>query len=176
VSGFQLYYSGLCNITDEQNSITAPVQNFMEHYKTAKGETALTSSSFIMLLAFNDTVNSIHDNWPDRNDTLYASFSLGLDLNTVFGCARTTKGVKLSDVTIHQFLEQKHIKMSIVLFQNSLTLNQSTKSTYNNQNVTDAELDVSNGAVTTTVGNDKIFETEFGTKPKYSLYNIIIPA
>lgn len=48
VSGFHLYYSGLSNFTDEQNSITAPVQNFMEHYKTAKGETVLTSSSFIM--------------------------------------------------------------------------------------------------------------------------------
>lgn len=282
VSGFQLYYSGLSNITDEQNSITVPVQNFMEHYKTAKGETVLTSSSFIMLLAFNDTVNSIHDDSPDRNDTLYASFSLGLDINTIFGSdekpalntkttilpmnvssdklrwqwgmkynnltavwwrmytdpsnpryeplpiaittyeeltftyslnidpssgkatlssnyvigrmtnlwliqwlfiipivvhynstgAYTTKGVKLSDETIHQFLTKQHIKMSIVLFQNSLTLNQSTKSTYNNQNVTDAELDVSNGAVTTSISNDKIFETEFGTKKKYSLYNI----
>jgi hypothetical protein len=282
VSGFQLYYSGLSNLTDEQNSITAPVQNFMEHYKTANGETVLTSSSFIMLLAFNDTANSIYPNSPDRNDTLYASFSLGLDLNTVFGSenrpalstrttilpmnvssdklqwqwgmrynnltavwwrmytdpsnpryaplpvaittydeltftynlnidqstgkatlssnyvigrmtnlwliqwliiipvvvhynstgAYTTKGVKLSGETIHQFLTKQQIKMSIVLFQNSLTLNQSTKSTYNNQNVTDAELDVSKGTVTTSVGNDKIFETNFGAKQKYSLYNI----
>lgn len=282
VSGFQLFYSGLCNITDGQKYITAPVQNFMEHYKTAKGETVLTSSSFIMLLAFNDTENSIYPDSPDRNDTLYASFSLGLDLNTVFGSDQkpalntkttilpmnvssdklswewgmkynnlsavwwrthtdpsnpryeplpvaittyeeltftyeltidpvsgkatlnsnyvigrmtnlwliqwlyviplvahfnstgtyTTKGVKFANVTIHQFLEQQHIKMSIVLFQNTLTLNQETASTFNNHNVTDTELDVSNGSVVTTAGNDKIFETAFGTKPKYSLYNI----
>ena len=281
MSGFQLFYSGLCNITDGQNYITAPVQNFMEHYKTTKGETVLTSSSFIMLLAFNDTANSIYPDSPDMNDTLYASFSLGLDLNTVFGSDQkpalntkttilpmnvsadklkwewgmrynnlnavwwrmhtdpsnpryeplpiaittyeeltftykltidpstgkatlssnyvigrmtnlwliqwlilvpvvahfnstgtyTTKGVKLSDLTIHQFLEQQHIKMSIVLFQNSLTLNQQTRSTFNNQNATDAELDVSNGAVVTSAGNEKIFETSFGSKPEYSLYN-----
>ncbi len=281
VSGFQLLYSGLCNITDGQNYITAPVQNFMEHYKTTKGETVLTSSSFIMLLAFNDTANSIYPNSPDRNDTLYASFSLGLDLNTVFGTAQkpalntkttilpmivsadklvwewgmkynnltavwwsmhtdpsnpryeplpvaittyeeltftykltidpvsgkatvssnyvigritnlwliqwvilvpvvvhfnstgayTPRGVKVLDTTVHQFLEQQHIKMSIVLFQNSLTLNQQTKTTFNNQDVANTELDVSNGAIVTSAGNDKIFETSFGTKPKYSLYN-----
>ena len=85
--------------------------------------------------------------------------------------AYTTNGVKLSGETIHQFLTKQQIKMSIVLFQNSLTLNQTTESTYNGQNVADSELDVSDGKITTSVGNDKIFETDFGKKLKYSLFN-----
>jgi hypothetical protein len=34
-----------------------------------------------MLLAFNETANSIYPNSPDQNDALYASFSLGFDLS-----------------------------------------------------------------------------------------------
>jgi hypothetical protein len=80
-------------------------------------------------------------------------------------------GTKIADTTIYQFLEQQHIKMSLVLFQNSLVLDQTTKSTFNNQNVTDAEIDVSNGAITTQAGNEDIFKTDFGTKKTYNLYN-----
>jgi hypothetical protein len=62
--------------------------------------------------------------------------------------------------------------MSIVLFQNSLVLdNIKTQSSYGTQNVTDAELDVSNGAILTKAGNEDIFKTDFGTKPTYQLYN-----
>jgi len=82
-------------------------------------------------------------------------------------------GAKISDETIYQFLERQHIKMSIVLFQNSLVLDHTTtsKSTINNKNVTDAEEDVSNGAISTEAGNEKIFEANFGTKKQYTLYN-----
>jgi len=283
VSGFQLYYSGLVNITAETGALTIPVQSFIEHYKTPNGKDVLTSSSFIMLLAFNDTATSKYPNSPDINDNLYASFSLGLDLTDIYGgntkpalsskteiipltsenndqtwkwgmrytnltaiwwrmwtdplnprfeawpiaittydeltftyelnldptnhqatlTASYTIGrmtnlwlihwlffipvvvhynstgaftpdgqTKLSDETIYKFLDKQHIKMSIVLFQNSLILGDvKTTSSYNNQNVTDAEVSVSNGEISTKAGNEEIFKTDFGTKASYQLYN-----
>ena len=283
VSGFQLYYSGLVNITAGTGALTIPVQSFIEHFKTPNGKDVLTSSSFIMLLAFNDTATSKHPDSPDVNDNLYASFSWGVDLTEIYGDAAkpalsskteiiplessnndltwtwgmkytnltavwlrmfidpananyvalpvaittydeltfnyelnidsqsktatvtasytigrmvnlwviywlfllpvvvhynstgayTLNGkTKISDQTIYQFLDEQHIKMSIVLFQNSLVLdNIKTQSSYGTQNVTDAELDVSNGAILTKAGNEDIFKTDFGTKPTYQLYN-----
>jgi len=281
VGGFQLFFSGLINITAEQGALTIPVQSFLEHYKTPNGKDVLTSSSFIMLLAFNDTASSRYPDSPDIHDNLYASFSLGLDLTSIYGnstkpalsskttitpltpsdgnltwewgmrytnltavwwrifinplnprfevlpvaiatyeeltftykltlnpddnTARLTanyvigrmtnlwlfrwmlvvpivthynstgtyqlNGTKISDETIYQYLERQHIKMSIVLFQNSLVLDYTTESTFNNKDVTDAEEDVSNGAISTEAGNEKIFEANFATKKKYYLYN-----
>ncbi len=283
ISGFQLYYSGLINITAGTGALTIPVQSFIEHYKTPNGNDVLTSSSFIMLLAFNDTDTSKRSDFPDVNDNLYASFSLGLDLTDIYGDeakpALTSKtevipltpsnndltwtwgmrytnltavwwrmftdpanprfealpiaittydeltftyelnidptnhkatltanytigrmvnlwliywlfllpiaahynstgtytlngNTKLSDETIYQFLEKQHIKMSVVLFQNSLVLGETkTQSTYNNQNATDADVDLSSGAMITKAGNDEIFKTDFGTKATYQLYN-----
>jgi hypothetical protein len=278
-SGFQLFYSGLINITAGQGALTIPVQSFLEHYKTPNGKDVLTSSSFIMLLAFNDTATSLHADSPDINDNLYASFSLGFDLANITGTSKpalsskteliplthpddntwewgmrytnltaiwwkmfinplapryealpiaiTTyeelkftyklvlnpdndtatvtsnyvigrmtnlwliwwlflipvvahynatgtyrpNGAKISNQTIYQFLEKQHIKMSIVLFQNSLVLNDVTKSTFNNQNVTDAEVDVSNGAISTESGGETIFKADFGVKNQYKLNN-----
>ena len=284
VSGFQLLYAGLINITTDNATLTIPVQNFLEHYKTQKGKDVLMSSSFITLLAFNDTTSSLYPDSPDRNDNLYASFSLGLNLTEYFKdssrpalSSKTTiipltssadklnwywgmrytnltaiwwrmytdpvrpryekvpiaittyeeltftynltinptdhtatvtanyvigrmtnlwlihwvvfipvvvhynstgaywlNGAKISNETIYQFLEKHHIKMSIVLFQNSLVLNHKTKNRYNinNQNVTDAEVDVSNGVITTSTDDEeKVFEANFGTKKMYNLYN-----
>jgi hypothetical protein len=37
-----------------------------------------------MLMGFNDTANSIHPNSPDKNDTLWASFSFGVNLRQLF--------------------------------------------------------------------------------------------
>jgi hypothetical protein len=285
-SGFQLYYSGLINITAGSGALTIPVQSFIEHYKTPNGQDVLTSSSFIMLLAFNDTGTSKHDDSPDVYDNLYASFSLGLDpaidlnfstpmlhskteitpltpsnnnltwtwgmrytnltavwwrmyinpLNprfdllpiaittydelaftyrldidpnnhkatvsasyvigrmtnlwlffwpTIFlglppivfhynstGTYTPNGKLKLSNETIYQFLTKQGIKMSIVLFQNSLVLGEEkTQSTYGNQNATDTELDVSTGEISTKAGNEEIFKTDFGTKDTYQLYN-----
>jgi hypothetical protein len=283
VSGFQLYYSGLSNITAGEGALTIPVQSFIEHYKTPKGKDVLTSSSFIMLLAFNDTTTSKYPDSPDIRDNLYASFTLGLaNFTDIFGNAdkpalnskteiipltasadklewnwgmrytnltaiwwpmipdplnprftilpiaittydelefrykliiNTTEhtakveasyvigrmtnlwliewhlfrrpdvwhynstgkywlnGTQNSNETIYQFLQDQHIKMSIVLFQNSLVLDYTTESTFDNQNVTDAEVDVSDGAIATEAGNEKIFEANFGTKIQYKLYN-----
>jgi len=86
ISGFQLLYAGLINITTGGATLTIPVQNFLEHYRTQKGKHVLMSSSFITLLAFNDT-GSLYPDSPDKEDNLYASFSLGLDgtnLNSSF--------------------------------------------------------------------------------------------
>ena len=285
MSGFQLYYSGLVNITAGTGALTLPVQSFIEHYKTPNGNDVLTSSSFIMLLAFNDTSTSKHEDSPDVNDNLYASFSLGLeavDLNfstpmlsskteiipltpsnnnltwtwgmrytnltavwwrmwinplnphfdilpiaittydelaftyqldidpnnhkatvsasyvigrmtnlwlffwpTIFlglppivfhfnstGTYTPNGKLKLSNETIYQYLTKQGIKMSIVLFQNSLVLSGvKTQSSYGNQNVTDTELDVSTGEILTKAGNEEIFKTDFGTKATYQLYN-----
>jgi len=289
LSGFQLYYSGLINITaGPEGALTIPVQSFIEHYKTPQGKDVLTSSSFIMLLAFNETLASKYANSPDVNDKLYASFSLGWDITNMTGISRkpdldskatiipltsspdklewnwgmrytnltaiwwlmdidpinpdyernfpvavttydeltfmykltinpadnTAKvtasyvigrmtnlwvvykwvwllfipvpvfahlnstgtyyalnGTRISNETIYQFLERQNIKMSIVLFQNSLVLNYATESTFNNQNVTDAEVNVSSGAISTEAGNERIFEADFGTKKQYKLYN-----
>jgi len=85
VSGFQMLSAGLINITDEENATIIPIQTTMMHYKSRDGlKDVVTASSFVMLMAFNETKNSIIDQWPDKNDTLYASFSLGYDLGELF--------------------------------------------------------------------------------------------
>jgi hypothetical protein len=95
-SGFQLYYSGLINITaGAGGALAIPVQSFIEHYKTPNGKDVLTSSSFIMLLAFNDTDDSRgYDDSPDRYDNLYASFSLGFDLSSITGSSNPAQNSK----------------------------------------------------------------------------------
>jgi hypothetical protein len=84
-SGFQLFYTGLDNITNANRSVSMPMQSFIEHFKTPEGKDIITTSSFVMLLAFKDSSTSLHPNSPDRNDDLYASFSLGVDLSGVLG-------------------------------------------------------------------------------------------
>lgn len=85
VGGFQLFYVGLVNATHNSRFVTIPLQTFFEHYKTPAGKTAVTASSFISLVAFKENSSSIYPNSPDRNDTLYASFSLGFDLPAFAG-------------------------------------------------------------------------------------------
>jgi hypothetical protein len=85
MSGLQMLSAGLLNITDEENATTIPIQTTMMHYKSRDGlKDVVTASSFVMLMAFNETENTIVEQWPDRNDTLYASFSLGYDLGELF--------------------------------------------------------------------------------------------
>ena len=86
VSGMQMVYAGLANITLNQTSLTIPIQTFMMHYKSKDGlNDVVTASSFIMLLAFSEEDGTVFQQSPDRNDTLYASFSLGCDLREYFG-------------------------------------------------------------------------------------------
>ncbi len=88
--GLKMLYAGLCNISlVDQVFITIPMQTFLIHYKTENNSRdALVASSFLMLMGFNDTAESIHPDSPDRNDTLWASFSLGLNLEQWFPDAK----------------------------------------------------------------------------------------
>lgn len=85
VSGLQMLSAGLVNFTDEENSLTIPIQTTMMHYKSKDGlKDIVTASSFVMLMAFNETEDTLFEQSPDRNDTLYASFSLGYNLDDLF--------------------------------------------------------------------------------------------
>jgi len=83
-SGVQMLYAGLSNITMGYGelSVTSPIQTFMTHYKTeVKNRDMVSVSSFIMLMAYNESETTIYDGSPDKNDTLYASFSMGFDFS-----------------------------------------------------------------------------------------------
>jgi hypothetical protein len=85
VSGLQVLSAGLFNITDEENALTIPIQTTMMHYTSRDDlKDVVTASSFMMLMAFNETENTLFAQSPDRNDTLYASFSLGYNLDDLF--------------------------------------------------------------------------------------------
>src|SRR5712692_4976288 len=85
VGGFQLFYAGLVNATHNGMFITAPLQTVFEHFKTPNGKDAITASSFISLISFKENSSDIYPNSPDRNDTVYASFSLGVNLTALTG-------------------------------------------------------------------------------------------
>ncbi len=84
-SGLQLFYAGLDNITyGGGTAYRIPMQSFIMHYKTNnQSRDVLLGSTFLMLLAFNETGTSIYTNSPDINDTLWASFSMGFDLTAL---------------------------------------------------------------------------------------------
>lgn len=83
-SGIKLLYAGLEDITtDESAYLRIPMQSFIMHYKARNNSDVILSSTFLMLMAFNETDSSIHPNSPDMNDALFASFSLGFDLTSL---------------------------------------------------------------------------------------------
>jgi len=81
--GLQVLYAGLDNITfGGLLTFRIPMQSFIMHYKTNnKTRDVILANTFLMLLAFNETTNTIYPNSPDMNDTLWASFSMGFTLN-----------------------------------------------------------------------------------------------
>jgi hypothetical protein len=89
VGGFQLFYAGLVNATDANHNnmnITIPIQTVFEHFKTPGGKDAITASSFLSLVSFQDNGTSDkYPNTPHLNDTIYASFSLGVNLTAITG-------------------------------------------------------------------------------------------
>jgi len=85
VGGFQLFYAGLVNATHNGTFVTIPIQTFFEHFKTVGGKDAITASSFISLVSFNESNADPYPNSPDKTDTVYASFSLGVNLTTITG-------------------------------------------------------------------------------------------
>jgi hypothetical protein len=84
-SGLQLFYAGLDNITyGGPTTFRIPMQSFIMHYKTNNStRDVLLASTFLMLLAFNETGNTIYADSPDVHDTLWASFSMGFDLTAL---------------------------------------------------------------------------------------------
>ena len=84
-SGVKLLYAGLQDITtDESAYLRIPMQSFIMHYKTNENNRdVIWASTFLMLMAFNETSESLYPDSPDRNDILYASFSLGFDLSAL---------------------------------------------------------------------------------------------
>jgi hypothetical protein len=82
-SGLKLLYAGVENITtDGSTYLRIPMQSFIMHYRTNENlRDVVLASTFLMLMAFNETAASLYPDSPDRNDVLYASFSLGFDLS-----------------------------------------------------------------------------------------------
>jgi hypothetical protein len=278
-SGLKLLYAGLEEITtDESSYLRIPMQSFIMAYKTNENNRdVILASTFLMLMAFNETSNTIFPNSPDTSDTLFASFSLGFDLsklgktlpvlnsktetiplahegntwtwgmrytnltalwwqtwinpnnphfqnswpvgltvydeltftykltidpeagtatlqeNHVIGRMRHLfvgiipllwtyynstgtygmLGRKLSDNTIHDFIQDNGLEMSIINFQTSVMADHETYSeTASGQSVTDAETEVTDTSIATYADDgEKIFNADFGTKKDYNLYN-----
>jgi hypothetical protein len=81
-SGVQVLYAGLENVTHNgSNYLNIPMQSIIMHYKTNESQDVIAESTFLMLMAFQESPNSSFPGSPTINDTLYASFSLGYDLS-----------------------------------------------------------------------------------------------
>ncbi len=102
VGGFQLFYAGLVNATDPNNAnvnVTIPIQTVFEHFKTPDGKDAITASSFLSLVAFTENGTSdVVPNSPDIGDSVYASFSLGVNLTQLTGHQIPTSYVATSNI------------------------------------------------------------------------------
>jgi len=280
-SGIKLLYAGLEDITtDESAYLRIPMQSFIMHYKTNENNRdVILSSTFLMLMAFNETANSLYPDSPDKNDVLFASFSLGFDLTAlsatlpvlssktetiplssspdklvwewgmkytnltalwwrtwidpgnpryqnswplgltvydeltftyklvidpVAGTATLQEnhvigrmkhlfigiipllwvyynstgsygmlGGKISDETIHDYIQNNGLEMSIINFQTSVMADHETYSeTESGQSVTDAEALVTDTAIDTYADDgEKIFSADFGAKESYKLFN-----
>jgi hypothetical protein len=85
-SGLQMLYAGLENITIGDNAyFTIPMQNFLMHYKSEdESKDVLTDSNFLMLMAFNETGESLYPDSPNIYDNLWSSFSLGYNFSNAF--------------------------------------------------------------------------------------------
>ncbi len=86
--GFQMIYAGLQNISLHQNvELTIPMQTILMHFKTQESQQeAIVASSFLMVMGFNDSTPEDEglQGTPDKDDTLFASFSLGINLTELF--------------------------------------------------------------------------------------------
>jgi hypothetical protein len=82
-------------------------------------------------------------------------------------------GGKLSNDTIHDYIQDHGLKMSIINFQTSIMADHETYSqTQSGQDVTDTETDVTDTSIDTYADDgEKIFNADFGTKKTYNLYN-----
>ena len=72
---------GFAGVDFEKAEFQIPLQSFVERFKTPSGDEAMTASTFLMLMAFNDTAKSKYPGSPDEGDNLWASFSMGANLS-----------------------------------------------------------------------------------------------
>jgi hypothetical protein len=84
--GLQVLYSGLINVSfGGSDTFSIPTQTVMMHFKTENHtRDVVMASNFLTLLAFNETSQSLYPNSPDRNDNLWASFTIGYNLTQNF--------------------------------------------------------------------------------------------
>jgi hypothetical protein len=82
-NGVEVLYMGMAGIDFGQAKYQLPLQSIVERFNTTKGEPAMTASSFLMLMAFNDTKTSKYPGSPDKGDNLWASFSQGTDYSAL---------------------------------------------------------------------------------------------
>ena len=82
-SGLKILYAGLEDLTfGNDGYLRIPMQSLLMHYKTNENNRdVVLASSFLMLMAFNESGSSLFAGSPDVNDILYASFSMGFDLS-----------------------------------------------------------------------------------------------
>jgi hypothetical protein len=90
-NGVKLLYLGFAGVDYGNAKFQLPLQSIVERFNTTKGEPAMTASSFLMLMAFNDTKTSIYPGSPDKGDNLWASFSMGSDYSAVLPEGTTPK-------------------------------------------------------------------------------------
>jgi hypothetical protein len=90
-NGVKLLYLGFAGVDNGNDMFTLPLQSIVEHFNTTKGDPAMTASSFLMLMAFNDTKTSIYAGSPDKGDNLWASFTMGSDYSAVLPEGKTPK-------------------------------------------------------------------------------------
>jgi len=79
--GVKLLYMGFGGVDFGEAKYQLPLQSLVERFNTTEGDEAITASTFLMLMAFNDTSKSKYPGSPDLGDNLWASFTIGSDIS-----------------------------------------------------------------------------------------------
>lgn len=84
--GLQMVYTGVENITlGEDEYFSIPMQSVLMHYRSQnRSRDVIMGSTFLMLMAFNETGSTEHVGSPDYSDSLWASFSLSFNFSHYF--------------------------------------------------------------------------------------------
>ncbi len=84
--GLQMIYTGVENITLGQSDyFSIPMQSVLMHYRTPNnGRDVVMASTFLMLMAFNETGTTEFAGSPDNSDSLWSSFSLSFNFSQYF--------------------------------------------------------------------------------------------
>ncbi len=85
-NGLQMIYTGVENITFGQSEyFSIPMQSVLMHYRSQnRSRDVVMASTFLMLMAFNETGTTEHGGSPDYSDSLWASFSLSFNFSQYF--------------------------------------------------------------------------------------------